>query len=65
MVHRIHELEPYRRAIWNWWLLLDTPQLVRAVLATWQPNHDDPIEHGIAANLTELLDSYDATRPAW
>jgi hypothetical protein len=56
-------LEPYRRAIWNWWLLLDTPPLVRAVLSTWQPDPDDVLEQGTAKHLTELLDGYDATRP--
>lgn len=56
-------LEPYRRAIWNWWLLLDTPPLVRAVLATWSPGVDaHPRERQIVSELTTLLESYDATR---
>lgn len=53
-------LEPYRRAIWDWWLLLDTPPLVRAVFDTWQSHPDDPTERNITANLTNLLDSYAA-----
>jgi hypothetical protein len=56
-------LEPYRSAIHDWWLLLDTPPLVQAVLNTWQPAAGDRVELAVASNLTGLLESYEATHP--
>ncbi|MDT7787224.1 MAG: hypothetical protein QOF58_5643 [Pseudonocardiales bacterium] len=58
------ELEPYRRAIWDWWLLLKTPELVRAVFTAWRPEPGHQMDHNISVGLTELFTSYDATREA-
>ncbi len=58
------ELEPYRRAIWDWWLLLKTPELVRTVFHAWTPEPGNQMDHHINTNITALLKSYDATRLA-
>jgi desulfoferrodoxin (superoxide reductase-like protein) len=60
-VRRLREvIDEYRRRIWDWWVLVDTPELARSVVAHQPP---EEFEHHLAHDWVHaLLADYDRTR---
>ncbi|MEU4807421.1 hypothetical protein [Actinosynnema sp. NPDC023587] len=60
-LHRLREvIDEYRTRIWDWWLLIDTPELARVIVSHEPPKE---FEHHLAHDWVHaLLADYDRTR---
>ncbi|MBW4722450.1 hypothetical protein [Saccharothrix obliqua] len=61
-VRRLREvIDEYRRRSWDWWVLVDTPELARSVVS--HPPPPEEFEHHLAHDWVHaLLADYDRTR---